>query len=119
MLTMTCLFVVVTGIQFWITDYLIQVLGVEQSDAYQLYFMVGAIGPVLGIIMCAMIFDRIGGYTSEHALSLCCAFGFLGMVAALASVMVRESAMLCGVLITIELFGGAFVMPACTGLMLN
>ena len=65
MFTMTCLFVVVTGIQFWITDYFIEVLGVERSYAYKLYFVMGAVGPVLGIILCALLFDRIGGYTSH------------------------------------------------------
>jgi len=81
--------------------------------------MLGAIGPVLGIICCAILFDKIGGYTSELAVPVCGIFGLCGMVFGLASVMVRESAVTAAILIMLELFCGAFVMPACTGIMLN
>ena len=119
MFTMTCLFVVVTGIQFWITDYFIEVLGVERSYAYKLYFVMGAVGPVLGIILCALLFDRIGGYTSHYAIPVCGAFGLAGMIFGLASTVVRDDPQLCALFIMLELFCGAFVMPACTGIMLS
>ena len=119
MFTMTCIFVVVTGIQFWITDYFIVVMGVERSYAYKLYFLMGAVGPVFGIILCAALFDKIGGYTSERAIPVCGVFGLLAMLSGMASTMVGESASLCAVFIMFELFCGAFVMPACTGIMLN
>lgn len=34
MAVMTCMFVTVTGVNFWFTDYYIQVLGVEQGKAF-------------------------------------------------------------------------------------
>ena len=119
MFCMTCLFVVVTGIQFWITDYFIIVMGVERSYAYKLYFFMGAVGPVFGIILCALLFDRIGGYTSQKAIPVCGLFGIGGMIFGLASTLIGENAQLCALCIMMELFCGAFVMPACTGIMLN
>ena len=87
--------------------------------AYKLYFLLGAVGPVLGITCCAILFDRIGGYTDEKAVPLCGMFGLAGMIFGLSSVMVGDAAITCAVLIILELFCGAFVMPACTGIMLN
>ena len=119
MVTMTCLFVVVTGISFWITDYFIEVLGIDRTYAYKLFFLVGAVGPILGILLCALLFDRIGGYTSQRAIPICLYFGLAGMIFGLASIFNGDIAILTAVLIMLELFCGAFVMPACTGIMLN
>jgi len=94
-------------------------MGVDKTFAYKLYFLVGAVGPVFGIFLCAILFDRIGGYTSERAIPVMGAFGLGGMVFGLLSVMVGDSAITCAVFITLELFCGAFVMPATTGIMLN
>ena len=94
-------------------------LDVKPTKAYKLYFLLGAVGPVLGIFCCAALFDRIGGYTSEKAIKVCGLFGLLGMLFGLASVLVGDSVTFCALFIMIELFCGAFVMPACTGIMLN
>ena len=119
MFCMTCLFVVVTGIQFWITDYMIQVMSLEQTEAYKLFFLIGSVGPVLGIVCAALLFDRIGGYTDERAVRWCGIVGFGGMICGMGSVAVDDNVINCAVLIMLELFCGAFVMPACTGIMLN
>jgi len=54
-----------------------------------------------GVLCCAFLFDRIGGYTSEYALPLCVGVGGAGMVFALASVLVRENATFCAALISL------------------
>ena len=84
-----------------------------------MYFMLGAIGPILGMGLCAMIFDRLGGYTSHKAVPTCGMFALGVMIFGLASTLVRENAIVCATLIMFELFCGAFVMPAFTGIMLN
>ena len=85
-----------------------------------MYFLVGVCGPVLGILLCAVLFDRIGGYTSYSAIPVCGSFGFAAVIFGLLSVLVdNDGALWCGFLIMMELFCGAFVMPACTGIMLS
>ena len=119
MASVTCLFVTVTGVHFWITDYFTQVLSVEPGAAYRLYLVSALGGPATGILCCALLFDRIGGYTSEYALPVCLSVGCAGMVFALASVIVRDNPTTCAVLISLEFFCGAFIKPAIAGLMLN
>ena len=116
--TMTCLFVVVTGIQFWITDYFINVLGVEKSYAFRLYFLLGAVGPGCGVLLCGYLFDKIGGYLSLRAIPVLGIFGLAGMIFGLASVF-GDNALYTALMITFQLFCGAFVMPPTTGIMLN
>ena len=119
MLVMTCLFVTVTGVNFWITDYLIKVIGVERSKAFELYLTASVVGPLIGVLGAAFIFDRIGGYTSEFAHPLCLTVALFGMVSALSSVLVHDSAVTCAMFITLQFVCGAFVKPVITGIMLN
>jgi len=119
MLIITSILLVVTGIQFCITDYLVQVMGVDLKEAFKLFFLVGLAGPVMGIVSSAILFDRIGGYTSERAIPISFAFGAGGMVFGLLSVMVGDSAIICAFFIMLELFCGAFVLTAAVGIMLN
>ena len=64
MFSITCLFVVSTGINFWITDFFISVLNVPQKQAFRYFALCGAVGPISGLIASGFIFDRIGGFNS-------------------------------------------------------
>ena len=119
MLIITSILLVVTGIQFCITDYLVQVMDVDIKEAFKLFFLVGLAGPVMGIVSSAILFDRIGGYTNERAIPISFAFGTGGMVFGLLSVLVGDSAIICAFFIMLELFCGAFVLTAAVGIMLN
>jgi hypothetical protein len=81
--------------------------------------MVGLAGPVIGIFASAILFDRIGGYTSEKAIPITFAFGFASMIFGLSSVMFANGAVTCAVFIMLELFCGAFVLPSSIGIMLT
>jgi len=66
--SITCLFITVTAIQFWMTDYMVQVLGQSQSTAFKTFASLSLIGPVGGVITGGALFSRIGGYNSYKAL---------------------------------------------------
>jgi MFS family permease len=118
LLSLTCLFVVITGIQFWSTDYFVSVLGVKQSMAYKYFFVVGAIGPITGVLFAGFVFDRFGGYNGPQAIPIISGFGFIALIAAISSTISVEP-MHVAACMTIQLFCGGFIMPAATGLMLN
>lgn len=81
--------------------------------------MCGAVGPVGGIILCGAVFDRFGGYLDRKAMPICLAVGFMACVFAMVSVSIDKGAFMVAFTTMLELLGGAFVMPAVTGIMLN
>jgi MFS family permease len=61
-LGLSSLYFVVAGIQFWITQYLVEVLDVEYKDALGAFTVVSATGPVLGVVFGGWLVDYLGGY---------------------------------------------------------
>lgn len=71
LLILTAVYFITTGMQFWITDFWVQVLGLTKNEA-TIYFAIAAItGPVIGVILGGFIFTKIGGYESSGAFPLC------------------------------------------------
>lgn len=70
LLSLTMVYFVSTGIQFWITDYWVEVLGVEKERATIWFAGLAITGPVIGVIVGGIVFSRIGGYTSPKAFPL-------------------------------------------------
>jgi sugar phosphate permease len=64
--TLTTLFLVMSGLQYWITDYVVSVLGHNKETAFIVFILVGALGPILGVAFSGCIFDRIGGYHGRN-----------------------------------------------------
>lgn len=64
LLSLTSVYFFTTAIQFWISDYWVQVLGAKKDSAI-LYFIVCSLtGPILGVVMGGYIFSRLGGYNA-------------------------------------------------------
>ena len=82
--TLTLLFLVISGIQYWITDYVVSVLEHTKETAFIVYIIVGALGPVFGVALSGCIFDRMGGYHGMNTPMLftgfMCLAGSLGLL---------------------------------------
>lgn len=66
-LSLTGLYFVVTGIQFWLSDYLENVLGVERHQV-SVYFAISSFtAPVSGVFVGGLVTTAFGGYTTERA----------------------------------------------------
>lgn len=118
LLAITCLFITVTGIQFWMTDYQVQVHQVSQSSAFKGFAIISLICPVSGVICGGIIFDRSGGYNSYKALHILQLVG-LGAWTTGVACSATTSYPVFLVFIALQLFFGGMVMPAATGIMLN
>jgi sugar phosphate permease len=65
LISMTNLYFVVTGMQYWSTYYIINVLKIKPSEVYIAYSGVSITGPVIGVILGGYITTKVfGGYTS-------------------------------------------------------
>lgn len=117
-LALSGLFFIITGIQYWISDYLQIVYGVPAEEVYYYFAITCLTAPFMGIVVNGFIITSMGGYNSPKSFTLCVAVACLGMLIAL-PIPFSTSKYLTYSLIWLLLFSGAFLVPTLTGIMLN
>jgi len=109
---------VVSGTQYWVTYYLIEVLDTPQKQAFFYFASVAISAPVLGAVLSGSMTTWIGGFTSVKALPQASVFAVVAVVGAVLVPLV-DDAVACVSLIWVSLLGGAFVLPVVVGVMLT
>jgi len=117
-LSLAFMYFIVTGIQFWSTDYFTVVLGEPQQRVFVYFSIICVTAPTLGTIMGGVVTSANGGYNSPSALGICVFVMFIGTVCAL-PVPFLNSFIACAFLVWILLFCGGFTLPVMTGIMLG
>jgi MFS family permease len=117
-LTFSVLVFVSTGIQFWLTDYFINVLKVNQTTVNIGYVTISITAPTIGTVFGGFILHRVGGYESPYCIyfvnALCCVGMFSACIIPFVDTFIYAAILLWGVLF----FGGAMV-PGLSGLILS
>ena len=67
-LALTFLYFIITGIQYWVSDYLITELKVEQEVVFVTFSIISITGPVLGVVIGGNVTTFLGGYNSKKSL---------------------------------------------------
>lgn len=125
-LSLTALYFVVTGIQFWWTAYAVDVLGAPK-DLVVLWFAIGAIAmPLLGVITGSTIVDRLGGFQTKRGvartLRVSSLFATLAATSALVTCFISPGLGAFPTvvsLIFVTLFFGGCIIPAATGVIME
>ena len=115
------MFFIVTGIQFWLTIYLIEILGNDPVLVVIIFSSVSVTAPLGGVLVGGTFADRYGGYKGKNvlkALKLCCAFGVVAFVFAF-PIGFLYSLTYISVLLWAFLFFGAAIIPVGTGIMVS
>jgi hypothetical protein len=115
------MFFIVTGIQFWMTIYLIEILGNDPIQVVIIFSVVSVTAPMSGVLIGGTFADRYGGYKGKNvikALKLCSAFGLVAFVFAF-PIGFLYSIVYVSVLLWAFLFFGAAVIPVGTGIMVS
>lgn len=118
MLALTSLYFIITAIQYWISDYMMQVLGLPKGKVFIFFVIISVTAPTFGLILGGKVSEMMGGYTGKHAVMFCLINSILASVFGFPIPFI-SSAYLCAVLIWIELFFGAAMLPTLTGLMIS
>ena len=117
LVTLVLLFLVISGLQYWITDYVVSVLGHSKETAFIIFIIVGALGPIVGVAFSGCIFDRIGGYHGRNTpmtfTILLCIAGFMAVLS-----VVTDNIYLMSAAILLQLLFGGFTVPVLTGYMI-
>lgn len=118
MLAICCLLFIVTGIQFWISDYMQTVLKVDPGKVFTAFAVCSITAPVLGVIAGGYLITKLGGYTNKTALEACFKISILAAVSG-ALLPVIDSFIIFVILMWLLLFFGASIVPGLTGIMLS
>ena len=120
-LGMTSLYFIVTGIQFWITKYLIEILHTDPLIVNIIFAIISITSPLFGVLFGGTISDRYGGYKGKNetkAIQMCVAFGLVSFVFAFPLGFMFQITYL-SILLWTFLFFGASIIPIATGIMIS
>jgi len=115
------IYFIVTGIQFWMTNYLIDILGNDPILVIVIFSIVSITAPLGGVIVGGTFADAYGGYRGKNtlkAIKLCSAFGVIAFIFAF-PIGFLYSLIYITVLLWTFLFFGAAIVPVSTGIMVS
>ena len=82
-LTLSGLFFIITGVQYWLSDYLQVVLNVPSDFVYYYFAFTCLSAPLLGVSIGGIVIGSVGGYNDPRAYLICLATGACGLLVAL------------------------------------
>ena len=120
-LGMCAIYFIVTGIQFWMTKYLIEILDIEPLLVNIIFSAISITAPLSGVIVGGTISDKYGGYKGKNtikAIKMIIAFGLVSFAFAFPMGFLFQIIYL-SVLLWTFLFFGAAIIPIGTGVMIS
>ena len=120
-LGMCAIYFIVTGIQFWVTKYIIEILEIEPLLVNIIFSVISITAPLSGVLVGGTISDKYGGYKGKNvikAIKMCIAFGLVSFVFAFPMGFLFQYIYL-SVLLWTFLFFGAAIIPIGTGIMIS
>ena len=115
------MFFVVSGIQYWVTLYMLKTLQANPIVVVVGFVVISTTAPILGVLTGGCVADYYGGYKGKNirtAVRICVVFGVLAFCVSMPSCFVRS---VVGeiVLLWLLLFFGGCILPAATGITVN
>lgn len=117
-ISITGLYFIVTGIQYWISDYMISELKQPEEVVFTTFGIVSISGPVLGVVVGGNLTTKFGGYTAPKSLYMACGIA-AGCLLCAAPIPFVTNFPFFILLLWLLLFCGGFILPAMTGIMLS
>lgn len=116
-LSLTFIYLIVSGLQYWITDYVQKVLLQPKETAFLIYIVGGAVGPIAGVAFSGCIFDPLGGYRGLRSPKIFSVFLGISALFGLLVCLTRDIYMFV-VLLLVQMFTGGMTTPVLTGFYL-
>ena len=110
---------IITGIEFWITDYMRKILKQEDSKIFISFSIICLTSPTSGVLIGGFLIEKLGGYqNNKKAIDLILkssiiSFGF-GIF-----LPIFNNFIIFLILMWFTIFFGASIMPGLTGILLN
>ena len=117
MLGISCMYFIVTGIQFWISDYMREVMNIPSSKVYVMFSIICITAPTLGVLSGGFFIQYLGGYTNKMALDACFKISIIAAVCGIFLPFFNITALFV-IFIWLLLFFGGSITPGLTGIMI-
>ena len=115
-LALSCLFFVVTGVQFWATSFLEEYA--DKKLVNPVFVAVAGTGPTAGVIAGGAIYDKRGGYSTPAGryacLKVCCSFSALAVAWSIVATLAADFYNIVFAIWMLLFFGGA-ILPGASG----
>ena len=118
-MAMSVLIYIITGVQYWVTDYLDAILGIKsQKDRLFLFTVACFTAPLLGVLLGTELKNRLCQQNMRKSLLFC---SLLGILACICSIPVPITLNLLYFIISmwLVLFFGAGIVPVLTSIIIN
>ena len=116
--SISSLYFMVTGLQFWVSDYLQRVIKAPAGLVFTTFAFVSISAPFAGVILGGRVTQRIGGYAHRNAMHYCLALALLATGFSLLVPFLDDFACITATL-WIVFFAGGALLPTLTGLMIS
>ena len=118
-LSLSSLFYVITGVQYWVSDYMDNILHIKSTRQRLLYFTIVCFtSPTFGVFLSGFVLTKIGGYEHKHSITYSFALAFIAGCFALAVPLVGDVEHFVFLLWLVLFFGGG-VLPVITGIIIS
>lgn len=120
-LGLSAIYFVVTSIQFWVTAYLIDIIGAPQIYVIAVFSFVTVTAPLMGVLVGGTLSDDYGGYKGKNvykAIQMAFAFGIISFFFSFPCGFLFNFSYI-SIFIWVLLFFGAAVVPVATGIMIS
>ncbi|CAD8061376.1 unnamed protein product [Paramecium sonneborni] len=118
MLSLSSLFFVVTGVQFWITDYLRNVLLMTHEVVFKSFLIISLTAPLSGVYLGGLILHNFGGYDGQMAMQIAAIEALLASISG-AFIPVFNNGIYVLIFLWFLLFFGGSAVPAIIGIMIT
>lgn len=118
-LGLSALFYVITGVQYWVSDYMDNILGVHSGKRRLLYFtFVCFTSPTIGVLLGGVLLNGLGGYDTKHSILIAVVLSILASVSGFFVPLVSNVTIFVTLLWFVLFFGGG-ILPVITGIIIS
>ena len=118
-ISLSVLIYIITGIQYWVSDYLDAILGVESpKDRLFLFTLACFTAPVLGVLLGPLIKNKLCQTNLQKSLIFCSVLGFLSFICSIPAPLTLNLFYFI-ILMWLILFFGGGIVPILTSIIIN
>ena len=117
--SLSTLYYVITGVQYWVGDYMDNILKIHSNNRRLYYFtLVCFTSPTSGVLLGGYLINTLGGYEKKNAMVFCLISGSFAAFFAIFVPLTRNIHLFIFFLWLVLFFGGAIV-PTMTGITIT